>query len=322
MAHRFSFDNAVLHFARSDGPRGFVWKYLLAYLMGAICLTALGYTLFQPLFSIWFDILIEAMSGTSEAEIEAILARRTVEIVGWIVFGTLLMLGLGVLFWAVFEASVQRRLVRDEGFRIKVGADEMRLILVGLIWLGISIAAQILSLLFVSASTASIVYALDNPAGGAIAVFASMFLVAGFWIWLTVRLSPASAMTIRDRKFVFFDAWNVTKGRFWTLFLSYLVLNITISVLWFIAYAGIGSGIAAAFMANVTRFETAIESGNPLAVVSAFLQIDILAPIIGGWMFWVVLQGLFFLMWAGPASLAAKTDPRGGGTAQAPDVFA
>ena len=322
MAHQFSFDNAVLHFSRSDGPGGFLWKYLLSYLVGAACLTGLSYALFQPLFNIWFDIILEAMGGASEAEIEAIFARRIVEVIGWVDFGYILLLILGVMFWAVFEAAVQRRLVRDEGFTLRIGSDEFRLLLVGLIWAGLGIAAQIFSFIFILVTTASLVYALDNPAGGAIAVLACLALVSGFWIWIGVRLAPASAMTVRDGRVAFFDAWHATKGRFWTLFLSYFVLAIIIFIAAMAAYFIIGSGVAAAVMANIERFERAIDSQNPLALLSAVTQFDILAPIIGGWMFWVMLQGLFFYMWAGPAALAAKTDPRGGGTAQAPDVFA
>ena len=58
MAQQFSFGNSVLHFARSDGPGGFLWKYLASYLAVAVCLTALSYALFQPLFGIWFRRLL------------------------------------------------------------------------------------------------------------------------------------------------------------------------------------------------------------------------------------------------------------------------
>ena len=322
MAQQFSFGNSVLHFARSDGPGGFLWKYLASYLAVAVCLTALSYALFQPLFGIWFSILVEAMGGASDAEIEAILARRAVEIVGWIVFGYLLMLILGVMFWAVFEAAAQRRLVRDEGFSLRIGGDEFRLILVGLIWVGLGLAAQIFSIIFIAISTASLVYALDNPGGGAIAVLLCMALLTGLWIWIGVRLAPASAMTVRDGRVTFFDAWNVTRGRFWTLLGSYLVLAIIVVTMATLTWYFIGTGVAAAIMANIERFQTAIDAENPLMLLSALMQFDILAPIIGGWMFWVMVQGPITFMWAGPAALAAKTDPRGGGVAQAPDVFA
>lgn len=327
MAQQFSFGNSVLHFAKSDGPGGFIWKYLASYLAVAVCLTALSYALFRPLINIAMGAVFEIIStGMSEPEadqmIEALIARRATEIAGWIVLGNIAMLILGVVFWAVFEAAAQRRLVRDEGFSLRLGADEFRLVLVGLIWVGLGIAAQVLSVIFIAVSTASLVYALDNPAGGAIAVLACMALLSGLWIWIGVRLAPASAMTVRDGRVTFFDAWNVTRGRFWTLLGSYLVLAIIVVTIATLTWYFIGTGVAAAIMANVDRFQAAIDAKNPLMLLSALLQFDILAPIIGGWLFWVMVQGLITFMWAGPAALAAKTDPRGGGVAQAPDVFA
>ncbi|MEQ8556674.1 MAG: hypothetical protein RIB03_00015 [Henriciella sp.] len=327
MATRFSFDNAFLHFAKTEGPRGFLWKYLLAYLFGALCLMAISYLLFRPLINMAMSAIFEIISaGMSEPEadqmIEALVARRATEIAGWIVMGNISMLVLGVLFWAVFEAAVQRRLVRDEGFSLQIGADEFRLMLIGLIWFGLAVTGQIVSIIFILVSTASLVYALDNPAGGAIAVLGCLALVSGIWIWIGVRLAPASAMTIRDGKIAFFDAWHATKGRFWPLFGAYVVLAIFIAVLSYFTFYVVGTSVAAAVMENIARFERAVEAQNPFALLSAILHFDILAPLIGGGVFWILMQGFFFYVWAGPAALAAKTDPRGGGVAQAPDVFA
>ncbi len=54
---------------------------------------------------------------------------------------------------------------------------------------------------------------------GAFAMIAGMFVVM-------VRLSPASAMTVRDDKLRIFDAWKVSKPHFWPMFGSYLVIGI------------------------------------------------------------------------------------------------
>ena len=52
MARQFSFDNAMLHFARADGPRGFLWKYLLTFLIATVAMMALGYVAVSPWLSI------------------------------------------------------------------------------------------------------------------------------------------------------------------------------------------------------------------------------------------------------------------------------
>ncbi|WP_084396198.1 hypothetical protein [Henriciella aquimarina] len=322
MAQRFSSGNALLHFARTDGPRGFVWKYLLTYAAFAILLMGVGYALFQPVFNLVFRAILSAAQGASEREVEAIFTRRLTELIGWIVLANIVMLFLGALFWAVFEAAVQRRYVREEGFSVRLGGDELRLLLVGLIWFAFSVAAYILSLVVIASGTGVLVMALDNPRGGGFAILGAMLMVALVWVWIVVRLAPASAMTIRDRKVTFFGAWGATKGRFWQLVWAYVGLALMIVLMLFLANMVFGTAIVASFMANIERLTSAADSGNPLTLLSALLQFDILAPVLTAWLGWLMLQGLIQYMWAGPAALAAKTDPRGGGIAQAPDVFA
>ncbi|MGB3624609.1 MAG: hypothetical protein WA989_02205 [Henriciella sp.] len=320
MAHRFTFDNAFLHFARTEGPRGFVWKYLIAYGVTALLIAAVGYVLFKPFLDIWFGVFIDVVQGQSESEMEAIFVRRITEIAGWLVFSYIAMIVLGILFWAVFEAAVQRHYVRDEGFRMRLGGDELRLIVVGLIWFVFMFFCQIATFMAVSVTTGSIVYALDNEVAGAI-TFVAAFAIIGFvWLWLVIRLAPASAMTVRDRKIKFFDAWGASRGRFWSLLGAYIVLAI---IIWFaavITWFVFGTSVMAALMNQVAAFESAAD--NPLALFNLIMTFDVLGPLATAYLGWLLLQGFFIYMWAGPAALAAKTDPRGGSITQAPDVFA
>lgn len=320
MARRFSFNNAFLHFARTEGPGGFVWKYLIAYAVGAVALAGIAYALFRPFFNMVIGVVMSAASSRNEAELEAILARRITEFAGWLVFSYLFLILLGILFWAVFEAAVQRRYVRDEGFRLQIGGDELRLLVVGLIWFVFMLACQIATFTVVTVATGSAMYALDDERLGA-AVFAGIFFLTSLvWLWLVVRLAPASAMTIRDRRIKFFDAWGATRGRFWAMLGAYVVLAI---IMWFAAvftWFVIGTGVVSALAGQAAAFERA--SDNPLAVFNLIMSFDVLGPLAMGYLGVLLLQGFFIFMWAGPAALAAKTDPRGGGITQAPDVFA
>jgi len=71
-----------------------------------------------------------------------------------------------------------------------------------------------------------------------------------------------------------------------------------------------------AMIGDVSRLDE-----NPEQIFSLILNGGILYPFIGFYVVMLLFQGLVFYIWAGPAALAAKTDPRGGGTAQAPDAF-
>lgn len=67
--------------------------------------------------------------------------------------------------------------------------------------------------------------------------------------YFAVRFAPAAATTVARRKFSFFDAWTVTKGRFWALlgsfvliYLIYLVAGVALAGAWFSAVLG-GSNV-------------------------------------------------------------------------------
>jgi hypothetical protein len=61
-------------------------------------------------------------------------------------------------------------------------------------------------------------------------------------IFVSVRLAPAAATSIARKRFAFFEAWKVTRGRFWALFGSFFVLMLGNIVLTLIVLAvGVGA---------------------------------------------------------------------------------
>ena len=55
---------------------------------------------------------------------------------------------------------------------------------------------------------------------------------------------------------------------------------------------------------------------NPEEIFLLLLDGTLIYPFLGFYFVMLILQGILFYVWAGPAALAAKTDPRGGGVAQ------
>ncbi len=301
MAKNFSFDNAAFHFMRTDGPGGFLLKFLIAYLLVSAVFTALNFGIQAMLFG--------SLNGLAEQMASGRLAPGQFGAIG---LYYLLLMAIGAVFWAVFEASVQRRYVLDADFSIRFGGDELRLLVVGLLWLLFFIAAYIgLGMLMVIA-VAPIAATNANPGFAGLIIFPLTIGGLIIWAWLATKLSAASALTIRDQKIKFIDSWGATRGRFWPLFGAYLILAI---IVLFIYFALMGVLLAAVFGAGLSFSDpTALAMmSNPQSMGVMFIVFFL---IMSG------VQALFLYIWAGPAALIAKTDPRGGGMPNVADEFA
>lgn len=300
MAQRFSFDNAAFHFARTDGPSGFLLPFLIAYMICGAVVTAINLGVQILLFGSMSGLAEQAASGViSPAQVGSIMAYY------------LLIMVVGIIFWAAFEAAVQRRYVRDAGFSIGFGADELRLLVVGLLWFLFVIAAYIGFLIAGFIVMAPLAATNADPG-----VVGLLMIVLGFvglfvWIWLAVKLSAAGALTIRDRKIQFFSSWGATRGRFWALFGAYLILLIGVLVVYFVV---VGALLAVVFGGgmDLTDPDTLAALGNPQTLGAMFFVFFLVMTMV---------QALFLYIWAGPAALAAKTDPRGGGIPNVAEEF-
>jgi hypothetical protein len=250
-----------------------------------------------------------------------VLTREISGMAGRIVFSYIGLLLLTALVWSMFEAAIQRRYVREEGFSIGIGADEFRLLLVALMWFLFNIVGYLASAIIAGLLGAMI---MSIGGGETYALGFSVpivFLLAAFgWLYCTVRLSPAAGLTVRDKRLQFLNAWGASRGRFLPLFFAYVFLGIIFWIVFTVLYSGGAAATFSIFMANFGSIEQ-IEA-NPAELIFFVLQGRFIASVVGIYAVLLTINGLLAYVWAGPASLAAKTDPRGGGIAQAPDVFA
>lgn len=127
-----------------------------------------------------------------------------------------------------------RLLARDEvagGIPLRFGSDEFRLLGVNILLIVIIFGTYLAGAILVGVAIA-IGAAAD---GGAATILAALLGVAAFLaaigvlIFLSIRLSAAAALTVLDRKIRISGAWPVTKGIFWWVFLTYLVLALIIA---------------------------------------------------------------------------------------------
>jgi len=194
--------------------------YFILYIAISAAFIALAWGSIGPLIGWYAEAMQEAMQGGEPAPPPA-------EVFALLPYAVLAGLASLIVF-AAFEAACLRWLVRGESgggvLGLTPGADTWRVFAVYFAWLGLFIAFSILIVLFYTLTTA-----IANIGGAAriIAMLLGALAPLGFLallIWGAVRLAPAAATSIARRRFAFFAAPRVTRGRFWPLLGSFVIL--------------------------------------------------------------------------------------------------
>lgn len=194
--------------------------YFIVYAVLAAIYVALSWSSFSSLIS-WYAQTMQAFMQQGDPP------STPPELLGLLPFAGLLGIAVLILF-AAFEAACLRWLVRGESgggvLGLGLGADTWRVLLTYLMWLVLFIVYVILIGIFYG-----ICFAIANIGGAAriIAMLLGALAPLGFialLIWGAVRFAPAAATSIARRRFAFFAAPAVTRGRFWELVGSFLIL--------------------------------------------------------------------------------------------------
>ena len=144
----------------------------------------------------------------------------------WSAFGRMMLIQIAsLLVYLVLFTGALRAILRPQepglGF-LRLGSDELRII--GLaIFLAIIFYGGLLVLILFLFTIAALVM---GPAaiGGVPFVLLLTLPIFAALVWLYVRFSLAFPLTVLRRKIVIGESWELTRGRFWTLFGAYLVL--------------------------------------------------------------------------------------------------
>ncbi|KCZ87152.1 hypothetical protein HJO_17299 [Hyphomonas johnsonii MHS-2] len=218
--------------------------------------------------------------------------------------------------WAMFEAASQRRYIRDEGFTLRFGGDELRMMVVALLW-SLMYLVFISPILFVMlGGIASLLSAsVSNSPEDVIArqafsmigsLFGLMLLVFPVYVFFATRLAPCFAMTIKDRRIVFFDAWNVSRGRFWPILGAYLILAVSGGIIVSVIDQVLQMALMTTSMPSLETVESADDLTAVLTSTAFVIPLSIYA------LLRLFLSGLLQHFTGGPAAFAARHDPRGG----------
>lgn len=197
---------------------GAVLIWLLVYFAGA-----LGIMLVTSLIMTGTPSLlpaapfVERPDGLPPGFLPAILAIS----IGW----TLLV---SVLMNAVFRAVLRPE--QSSFASLRLGMDELRTIGLGICLFIIGFVAVFISqllLLFI----ASFVGLIAGQSVGGIIMLVLTLGYFGAFVWVYIRLSALFPLTFYRRKISLDAAWDLTRGRFWTLFGAYFLVGLALFVL-------------------------------------------------------------------------------------------
>jgi len=308
----FSVGSALTHFLNTKGPGRFLTKYILTYtaiLVGFSLIYGVFYYLLlgQPISAIMEGGSPDAMSGY---------------MLRFALF-SLISLPLSAVYLSIVEGAALRRYVRFEPFSIRFGADEFRLIGVYALYFGLIIAVYIAMILIVLGIglIGSLFFGADSAIRwlGAfipIIIFLAYLSIFVFIIWGLLRLSPASSLTIRDKRITFLSAAHLSRGYVWKLFGAYALLVIVMYAVLAVVM-GVMFAIGAPFLlgapdiaANDPVAPLGAETGTTMMLISS-LSTVVLSPLYAA----IHVCGLGI-----PAKLAV-TDPDWPGAIEQAGVF-
>ena len=178
---------------------------------------------------------------------------------------------------SVLLAAVNRLVLRpQEGARayLRLGADELRQAVVQVLLYLVLFAAY-----FVGAVVLAILAAVGSVVGGQglallLGLLAFLGLLAGM-ILLSVRLSFVSTLAFDTGRIDLRASWEMTKGRFWRLFGSYLiaaVLAVVVYLLLFVMIAAVGAIAAVAMGGGLASVGDALQ--NEANTLSGLLTVS------------------------------------------------
>lgn len=212
------------------------------------------------------------------------------------------------LLFAAYEAACLKWMIHGEvsgPFGLSLGADTWRVYAGYWIWflllLGAYFGFGIVAVIFMG-SIFAFGAAADPSAANSLLVIVPIVIILALsmMLFFAVRFAPAAATSIARRRFAFFQAWTVTKGRFWELLGSYALLF----VMYFVAVMILSVGIVFAIAMSTAAMTSA--GGSPEeAMAAAFASPSALIPVAAIYLLIILAAFIWLLAMFGVNARAA-----------------
>lgn len=303
--------NATFFAFRKREPGGVLLKATIAYAVIALVLaaafTALNWQGFIDYMN-WAVTLSERVeSADPNNPLVAMMPPASVMAIYPMYF---LFLVLFYILFAAYEAACLRWMIHGETsgfFGLSLGADTWRVYFTYWLWFFLLIAVYIVCAIIGFSVIAAVAVGAQGGGepGAAMAIVPTVLIFAlliGIAV-LAVRFAPAAATSVARRRFAFFDAWKVTKGRFWALLGAFVLL-----FLMFIVGAIVISTAASAFMVGgmMGAMQGQPEPQTPQEAFAMFASPGVWIPLALMYALLIVGSFVFYLAMFGVNARAAR----------------
>jgi len=205
---------------------------------------------------------------------------------------------------AICSAAAIRTVLRPEQsgfFHLRVGMDEVR---VGACWFIVSLAIGLGAVLALipGAIIGAVAYGVGGEAVGVPVIILLIVALICACVYFLVRLSLMAPLSFLRREFAFGEAWQLTKGRFWTLFGGYFVVGLVATAVSLVGMIAFAWPLIAEL--NQVNFEPARIRDAFAAYVGRAARFD--AMILLGWAAVGLSSGIGIALYSGAAAAATR----------------
>ena len=197
-------------------------------------------------------------------------------------YGVILVMAIAqIVVWAAIYRACLRP---DESAAayLRIGGDEWRLFLIGLLWVLFSTVVLVIGGLIIGAGIAGVRAGAPGSAGPTVAVVLAGFGLGLFllilFIFLGVRLALVWPLAMQRKRILIGEAWRLSRGHFWAMFGSALAVllilyaaSMVVNVLQFGSFGVPGMGAADPETARRMMF-TQFTTFGPMRIIVILLS--------------------------------------------------
>ncbi len=316
--NRYSVSDAIFFATSYDRKSRHFWRLAMAYLLSKLIFFAIVLSAIYPFAAEAISVIANTEIWNEKTFQDPEFLSKVELLSNFSTLGGLLFLPIFLMILASFYHWTLNDDVRRSWLGLGYGKAALNLLVVYIAIYGIFLIFMFLLLIPVVAAITAVVFATDNGDGPNVAltvlvVVTAIIGVMAALFWLGVKLSIAPALSVRDSEIRIFESFSATRGHFWKLLGSYLLLYLVVMVVGLIMLMAVAFISAPFIVVGVSQigFSPGAEDLQliiKLAVVP-LISLFVLSTI---WEYWSYISyhgiAAYFLKWKAKNSAEPPTN--------------